>query len=108
MSYRARASCKLYPHRKKVKFQHFLSLNVLNSYWGPSEQNQLKQVREVVQLMITGALVAFLTYHLAPSRVMTADLDTMKSAQTVQDELLHIASRTGVKVNDATVIQTGR
>jgi uncharacterized surface protein with fasciclin (FAS1) repeats len=37
---------------------------------------------------------------------MTADLDTMKSAQTVQDELLHIASRTGVKVNDATVIQT--
>jgi len=39
---------------------------------------------------------------------MTADLDTMKSAQTVQDELLHIASRTGVKVNDATVIQTGR
>jgi uncharacterized surface protein with fasciclin (FAS1) repeats len=37
---------------------------------------------------------------------MTADLDKMKSAHAVQDKLLHIASRTGVKVNDATVIQT--
>jgi hypothetical protein len=45
----------LYAHRNKVKLQHFLSLNVLNSCWEPSEQNQLKQLREVVQLMITGA-----------------------------------------------------
>jgi len=79
---------------------------VLNSYWGPSEQNQLKQVREVVQLMITGALVAFLTYHLAPSKVMAADVDAMISVQTVQGEVFNIASRTGAKVNDATVIQT--
>ena len=36
---------------------------------------------------------------------MAADLDTMISAQTVQGGVLHIASWTGVNVNDATVIQ---
>ncbi len=89
-----------------MKFQHFLSLNVLNSCWGPSEQNQLKQLREVVQLMITRAADYVPTYHLAPSKVIAADLDTMISAQTVQGGVLHIASRIGVKVNDLTVIQT--
>ena len=37
---------------------------------------------------------------------MGADLDTLISAQTVQGEVFNIALRTGVKVNDATVIQT--
>jgi uncharacterized surface protein with fasciclin (FAS1) repeats len=56
--------------------------------------------------MITGAADYVPTYHLAPRKVMAADLDKMISVQTVQGGVLHIASRIGVKANDATVIQT--
>jgi len=49
-------------------------------------------------------LIAFVTYHIVPGKIMIADLMRMTSAQTVQGGTLKIAVRDGVKVNDATVI----
>ncbi len=52
-------------------------------------------------------LVAILTYHVVPGKVMAADVTGLKSAKTVQGEEIAIRVEGGnVFVNDARVVQT--
>lgn len=52
-------------------------------------------------------LVAILTYHVVPGRVMAADVVKLTSAETAQGSKLSItASGTNVTINDARVIKT--
>lgn len=51
-------------------------------------------------------LVAILTYHVVPGKVMASDVSTMDSAKTVQGKSLTITKdENGVMVNDARVVQ---
>lgn len=50
-------------------------------------------------------LVAILTYHVVPARVMSDDIAGKKAqVLTVQGERLDVNARSGVKVNDAKVV----
>jgi len=51
-------------------------------------------------------LVKVLTYHVVPGQVMAADVVTLTSATTVQGQNLSIDTSSGVKVNNANVVQT--
>ena len=51
-------------------------------------------------------LVALLTYHVVPGKVLAADVKTME-AQTVQGQNVHlVVSAAGVTVNSANVVKT--
>jgi len=47
-----------------------------------------------------------LTFHVVPGKVMAKDVMALSSAKTVQGGSLSIDTRSGVKVNGATVIKT--
>jgi uncharacterized surface protein with fasciclin (FAS1) repeats len=50
-------------------------------------------------------LVAILTYHVVPGKIMAADIDgESKAVKTVQGDTLAVDATDGVKVNDATVV----
>ncbi|MCX8008731.1 MAG: fasciclin domain-containing protein [Patescibacteria group bacterium] len=51
-------------------------------------------------------LTAILTYHVVPGKVMASDVVNLTSAPTVQGSTLSIDTTNGVKVNNATVINT--
>ena len=51
-------------------------------------------------------LVAVLTYHVVPGRVTAKDVMGLRSAKTVQGESISIATKDGVTVDGASVIQT--
>lgn len=51
-------------------------------------------------------LVAILTYHVVPGKVMAADVKTME-AKTVQGQAVNLkVSDSGVKINDAKIVKT--
>ncbi len=53
----------------------------------------------------TDQLVSILTYHVVPGKVMAADLAGQRlSVATVNGAKVHIDGRSGVKVEDATVV----
>ncbi len=51
-------------------------------------------------------LVAVLTYHVVPGKVMAKDVAGLKTARTVEGEMITIDTSKGVKVDGATVTQT--
>ena len=51
-------------------------------------------------------LVAVLTYHVVPGKVMAADVAGLTEAATVQGQKVKINTKNGVKVDDANVIKT--
>ncbi|CAN5851374.1 fasciclin domain-containing protein [soil metagenome] len=51
-------------------------------------------------------LVAVLTYHVVPGKVLAADVVGLSSARTVQGQEVQIHTEGGVKVNEANVVQT--
>jgi uncharacterized surface protein with fasciclin (FAS1) repeats len=51
-------------------------------------------------------LVAILTYHVVAGKVMAADVVKLSNATTVQGSDIMIDTSDGVKVNNATVVQT--
>ena len=52
-------------------------------------------------------LVAILTYHVVPGRVMAADVVKLDEAKTVNGKMLAVATKDGkVMINDATVAAT--
>ena len=52
-------------------------------------------------------LVAILTYHVVPGKVMASDVATMNSARTVQGQSLTVTkNENGVMVDDAHVVKT--
>ncbi|KAJ3060758.1 hypothetical protein HK102_009371 [Quaeritorhiza haematococci] len=51
-------------------------------------------------------LVAVLTYHVVPGKVMAADVVGLTEAATVQGQKVKIDAKDGVKVDDANVIKT--
>jgi uncharacterized surface protein with fasciclin (FAS1) repeats len=51
------------------------------------------------------ALTKVLTYHVVPGEVRAADVIQLASAKTVQGQSIRIDATSGVKVNDANVIQ---
>lgn len=51
-------------------------------------------------------LTAVLTYHVVPGKVMAADVAGLTSATTVQGQNLTVDTSSGVKVDNATVVQT--
>ena len=48
-------------------------------------------------------LVAILTYHVVPGKVKAADVVKVKSAKTVQGQIVKVDASNGVKINDAKV-----
>lgn len=52
------------------------------------------------------ALTRVLTYHVVPGKVMAADVVNLESAATVEGSEIAISTTGGVKVNEATVVQT--
>ncbi|QDU29669.1 Immunogenic protein MPT70 precursor [Anatilimnocola aggregata] len=50
-------------------------------------------------------LVAILTYHVVPGKVMAADVVKVKEAKTVQGQAVMVNAANGVKINDATVVK---
>ena len=48
-------------------------------------------------------LVAILTYHVVPGKVMAADVVKLTSAKTVEGSEVKIDASNGVKINDSTV-----
>lgn len=51
-------------------------------------------------------LAAVLTYHVVPGKVMAADVVKLASAKTVQGQSVTIATKDGVTVDGAKVVQT--
>ena len=51
-------------------------------------------------------LVAILTYHVVPAKVLTADVGGLTEADTVNGKKLTIDTSSGVKINNATVTAT--
>jgi uncharacterized surface protein with fasciclin (FAS1) repeats len=51
------------------------------------------------------ALTKVLTYHVVPGKVMSSDVANLDSATTVQGQTVSIDTSSGVKINDATVVQ---
>ncbi len=51
-------------------------------------------------------LIAVLTYHVVPGKVMAADVVKLKSAKTVQGESINIGTANGVTVDGAQVVKT--
>lgn len=51
-------------------------------------------------------LTAILTYHVVPGRLMAADVVRSSQLQTAQGQSITVNTEGGVKVDDATVIQT--
>jgi uncharacterized surface protein with fasciclin (FAS1) repeats len=52
------------------------------------------------------ALTSVLTYHVVPGRVLAADVVQLDSARTVQGQSISIDTSSGVKVDNANVINT--
>jgi len=52
------------------------------------------------------ALTKVLTYHVVPGRVMASDVTKLSSAKSVQGSSIKVDTRSGVKVDNANVIQT--
>lgn len=52
------------------------------------------------------ALTRVLTYHVVPGKVMAADVVNLESAATVEGSEITISTGEGVKVDEATVVQT--
>lgn len=52
------------------------------------------------------ALTRVLTYHVVPGKVMAADVVNLESAATVEGSEIAISTAEGVKVDEATVVQT--
>ncbi|MEE4377472.1 MAG: fasciclin domain-containing protein [Candidatus Competibacteraceae bacterium] len=52
------------------------------------------------------ALTQVLTYHVVPGKVMAADVVKLESAETAQGQSITIDASDGVKVDNATVVQT--
>lgn len=50
-------------------------------------------------------LVSVLTYHVVPGRVTSTDVMKLSTAKTVQGQSIEIDTASGVKVDDATVVQ---
>ena len=50
-------------------------------------------------------LKKILTYHVVSGKVMAADAAKLKSAKTVEGSEIKIDARSGVKINDATVLK---
>ncbi len=51
-------------------------------------------------------LQAILTYHVVPGKVMAADVLKLTSAKTLQGQSLTVSTKSGVSVDNASVIQT--
>jgi uncharacterized surface protein with fasciclin (FAS1) repeats len=52
-------------------------------------------------------LVAILTYHVVPGKVMASDVTTLKTAETAQGGTLSISAMDGhVMINESTVVAT--
>jgi uncharacterized surface protein with fasciclin (FAS1) repeats len=51
-------------------------------------------------------LVAILTYHVVPAKVLAADVVTLTEAPTVNGQTIAIDTTNGVKVDGANVVQT--
>jgi len=52
------------------------------------------------------ALTRVLTYHVVPGKVMAADVVNLETAATVEGSEIAISTAEGVKVDEATVVQT--
>jgi uncharacterized surface protein with fasciclin (FAS1) repeats len=51
-------------------------------------------------------LTAILTYHVAPGKLMAADVVRSTQLQTVQGQSITVSTEGGVRVDDANVVQT--
>lgn len=51
-------------------------------------------------------LEKLLTYHIIAERILSTDISALSSASTVEGSMLKIDTSNGIKVNDATVVET--
>ncbi|HBG95632.1 MAG TPA: Nex18 symbiotically induced protein [Chromatiaceae bacterium] len=76
--------------------------------FAPTDEAFAKIPQEKLEALLADkeALVAVLTYHVVPGKVMAADVGGLDEATTVQGGMITIDTSEGVKVDGATVIQT--
>ncbi|MEJ2316916.1 MAG: fasciclin domain-containing protein [Gammaproteobacteria bacterium] len=76
--------------------------------FAPTDEAFAKIPKEQLDALLADkeALTAVLTYHVVPGKVMAADVVKLSSAETVQGQSIAIDATDGVRVDDATVIQT--
>lgn len=63
-------------------------------------------VEELLKPENKDKLVAVLTYHVVPGKVLAADVVTLTEAATVQGQKVQIGTEGGVTVDSAKVVQT--
>jgi uncharacterized surface protein with fasciclin (FAS1) repeats len=75
--------------------------------FAPTDEAFAKIPKEQLDALLADKekLVAVLTYHVVPGKVMAADVAGLKSAKTVQGQEITIDTSEGVRVDEATVIQ---
>ena len=76
--------------------------------FAPTDEAFAKIPKEQLEALLADkeALTAVLTYHVVPGKVMAADVVKLSSAETVQGQSIAIDATDGVRVDNATVIQT--
>jgi len=76
--------------------------------FAPTDEAFAKIPKEDLDALLSDkeALIAALTYHVVPRKVMAADVAQLETAGTVQGSSLTIDTSDGVKVDEANVIET--
>jgi len=76
------------------------------TFFAPTDEAFNKLPKGTVDSLINDKekLVAVLTYHIVPGKLMAVDTIRNHSARTVQGAVLHIDTCDGVKVNQAIVV----
>ncbi|NJN46685.1 MAG: fasciclin domain-containing protein [Candidatus Competibacteraceae bacterium] len=76
--------------------------------FAPTDEAFAKIPADQLQALLAdkAALTEVLTYHVVPGKVMAADVVKLESAETAQGQSITIDASDGVKVDNATVVQT--
>jgi uncharacterized surface protein with fasciclin (FAS1) repeats len=76
--------------------------------FAPTDEAFAKLPKGTIEALLADkeALTKVLTYHVVPGNVLAADVVKLHSAKTVQGQSISIDTSSGVKVDDANVVQT--
>jgi len=76
--------------------------------FAPTDEAFAQIPQETLQAMLADKekLTAILTYHVAPGKLMAADVVRSTQLQTLQGQSITVSTEGGVRVDNANVIQT--
>ena len=76
--------------------------------FAPTDEAFAQIPQETLQAVLADKekLTAILTYHVVPGKLMAADVVRSTQLQTVQGQSITVSTEGGVRVDDASVVQT--